>query len=333
MNMPGRTFAASASTKYRYSINGQEKDDELNENITTAMYWEYDSRTGRRWNLDPKGNVWESPYLCFGGNPIAMVDINGDIYIPSNGGQNNTTPENGQGNGGSSTRDRANVIGIKAHSALSLALSLRNLIEPSFAVPVRWVTNSSLPSGKRPDVVDELNKRVWELKPITWKEYNAYKNGKAISQILDYVAELNVTRGGGYSAGGNAYETPMVSPQLSADGRYIFTYFVPNPQSGIIYYVTTPTTQPIPVPKTQLKPKPKPIPDPVVTPVSKYTPWGVPRPVLVPVKPIAPNDGVGSPIITPSTVVTTVAILYGIWWAAKIIAAPSTGGASLLMGF
>jgi small nuclear ribonucleoprotein (snRNP)-like protein len=78
MNMPGRSFAASAATKYRYSINGQEKDSELNDNITTALYWEYDSRIGRRWNTDPVVKEYESSYLCFGGNPIAKVDFNGD---------------------------------------------------------------------------------------------------------------------------------------------------------------------------------------------------------------------------------------------------------------
>jgi hypothetical protein len=74
---PGRKFV-KGSSKYRYSINGQEKETELNENITTAEYWEYDSRIGRRWNVDPKPTVPESPYLCFKGNPILLSDINGD---------------------------------------------------------------------------------------------------------------------------------------------------------------------------------------------------------------------------------------------------------------
>jgi len=77
MVMPGRKYQ-SGTASYRYSINGQEKDKELNENITTALYWEYDSRIGKRWNLDPKQNVWESPYLTFGGNPILFSDILGD---------------------------------------------------------------------------------------------------------------------------------------------------------------------------------------------------------------------------------------------------------------
>jgi hypothetical protein len=77
---PGRKFVQGVK-KYRYSINGQEKETELNENITTAEYWEYDSRLGRRWNIDPKPKVWESPYMCFGANPISNTDPNGDDWI------------------------------------------------------------------------------------------------------------------------------------------------------------------------------------------------------------------------------------------------------------
>lgn len=76
--MPGRSYTASSS-KYRYGFNGQEKSTEIAEGLTTAMYWEYDSRIGRRWNIDPVLKVGESPYLCFSGNPILLSDPNGDV--------------------------------------------------------------------------------------------------------------------------------------------------------------------------------------------------------------------------------------------------------------
>jgi len=47
-------------------------------NITTAEYWEYDARLGRRWNIDPLRKPWQSDYLCFSNNPIWKVDPNGD---------------------------------------------------------------------------------------------------------------------------------------------------------------------------------------------------------------------------------------------------------------
>lgn len=44
----------------------------------TAEFWQYDSRTGRRWNLDPVDKPWQSRYSTFSGNPIARVDPKGD---------------------------------------------------------------------------------------------------------------------------------------------------------------------------------------------------------------------------------------------------------------
>jgi RHS repeat-associated protein len=74
MQLPGRTYS-SGNNSYRYSINGQEKEKELNENITSAEFWMYDSRIGRRWNPDP---VYQhSPYSTFGNNPISFVDPDG----------------------------------------------------------------------------------------------------------------------------------------------------------------------------------------------------------------------------------------------------------------
>lgn len=72
MAMPGRKF--SSSTGYRYTMNGQEKDEELFEGAMSAEYWEYDARTGRRWNTDPLAYELQSPYVCFNNNPIYFAD-------------------------------------------------------------------------------------------------------------------------------------------------------------------------------------------------------------------------------------------------------------------
>lgn len=42
------------------------------------MYWEYDTRLGRRWNRDHVVKPWQSPYATFSGNPIWKIDPNGD---------------------------------------------------------------------------------------------------------------------------------------------------------------------------------------------------------------------------------------------------------------
>ncbi len=67
------------SRGYRYGFNGMEKDDEVagNGNNYTAEFWQYDSRLGRRWNIDPVVKHHESPYAAFANNPIYFIDPNG----------------------------------------------------------------------------------------------------------------------------------------------------------------------------------------------------------------------------------------------------------------
>ena len=78
MQMPGRTYTATGG--HRYGFGGQMKDDEVygSGNSYTAIFWQYDPRLGRRWNLDPVSNPGESRYASFRNNPIAYNDPNGD---------------------------------------------------------------------------------------------------------------------------------------------------------------------------------------------------------------------------------------------------------------
>jgi RHS repeat-associated protein len=64
---------------YRFAFNGQEKDDEVFIGAYTAEYWEYDSRLGRRWNIDPITYPWQSSYAVFNNNPILFVDPTGAV--------------------------------------------------------------------------------------------------------------------------------------------------------------------------------------------------------------------------------------------------------------
>lgn len=81
MGMPGRTY--TSGNQYRYGFNGQEKSTEIDgsENLYTAQFWEYDSRIGRRWNLDPRLVIGISPYSTFLNNPIIFSDLLGDTTI------------------------------------------------------------------------------------------------------------------------------------------------------------------------------------------------------------------------------------------------------------
>ncbi|MDP2387571.1 MAG: hypothetical protein Q8M29_14435 [Bacteroidota bacterium] len=79
MPMPGRQFT-SANGKYRFGYNDQEKDDEVYGpgNLNAAEHWEYDTRLGRRWNIDPVVDPGVASYACFNNNPVHYSDINGD---------------------------------------------------------------------------------------------------------------------------------------------------------------------------------------------------------------------------------------------------------------
>ena len=77
--MPTRTWS-DPNSKYKYGFNTQEKDDEIagEGNINNSMNWEYDTRLGRRWNLDFIFKPSLSYYCTFHNNPIIFIDPNGD---------------------------------------------------------------------------------------------------------------------------------------------------------------------------------------------------------------------------------------------------------------
>jgi hypothetical protein len=65
---------------YRYGFNGQEKVDEIAGvgNHNSALYWEYDTRLGRRWNVDPVDQIDVSNYAVMFCDPINISDEMGD---------------------------------------------------------------------------------------------------------------------------------------------------------------------------------------------------------------------------------------------------------------
>jgi hypothetical protein len=70
--------------KYKFGIHTQEKDDEIygEGNSYTAEFWQYDSRLGKRWNIDPVFKYYESPYGSFANNPLFYTDPTGaDTFV------------------------------------------------------------------------------------------------------------------------------------------------------------------------------------------------------------------------------------------------------------
>jgi HNH endonuclease len=67
--------------RYRFGSGKQEMDNEIAGfgNMNTALFWEYDTRLGRRWNMDPEAEIPQSPYAVFNNNPILFNDVDGDV--------------------------------------------------------------------------------------------------------------------------------------------------------------------------------------------------------------------------------------------------------------
>jgi len=68
---------------YRYGFNTQEKGEEIAKGHYTAEYWEYDSRLGRRWNLDPVSQISFCEYSFLRNNPNFFIDIKSDEFDES----------------------------------------------------------------------------------------------------------------------------------------------------------------------------------------------------------------------------------------------------------
>lgn len=84
--MPHRSYASTAN--YRFGFNGQEKNNEAKGlgNSYSSDFWEFDSRIGRRWNIDPKPTTGISFYSTFSNNPILFCDPLGDTTVVGAGG-------------------------------------------------------------------------------------------------------------------------------------------------------------------------------------------------------------------------------------------------------
>jgi RHS repeat-associated protein len=67
---------------YRYGYQGSEKDDEISGvgNSYTTHFRQLDVSLARWWDVDPKANLSQSPYLSMGGSPVMYNDPFGDIF-------------------------------------------------------------------------------------------------------------------------------------------------------------------------------------------------------------------------------------------------------------
>jgi hypothetical protein len=76
--MEERQYQQGGVAEYGFGFNTQLESPEIGDGHTTAMYWEYDARIGRRWELDPVFNSSWSGYCVMRDNPIFFIDKLGD---------------------------------------------------------------------------------------------------------------------------------------------------------------------------------------------------------------------------------------------------------------
>jgi len=104
-------FPTTCTTGYRFSFNGQEKDDEV-KGTGSQLDFEfraYDPRLGRFMSVDPlfKDYPWNSPYAFAENRVIDGIDLEGLEYKEA--GKPEKVPENGVGN---TTAARDNMTSI-----------------------------------------------------------------------------------------------------------------------------------------------------------------------------------------------------------------------------
>jgi hypothetical protein len=137
--MPSREYNGSA---YDFGFNTQMESPEILAGHTMAMYWEYDGRIGRRWELDRVVKEWESGYACFSGNPLIYADPNGDsVELPSEG-NNGCVPN------GSTPKQQADPFAFavldssKKHKPLTTSL-IRGFVRNANPALDQWQINIS----------------------------------------------------------------------------------------------------------------------------------------------------------------------------------------------
>ncbi len=189
---------------YRYGFNGQEKETDItgSESHYTAEFWMYDSRLGRRWNMDPVVKSYRSNYSCFSNNPILRVDPSGNTdYINSEGVKIGDDGNLGNGRVILVT-DEATIIKIQN----SEAFDVTNLPENSyFELP---------PYADRQKIKDQVD---------GLPKYSYYEVGGQINEYVTYSLETFKTLGTGtvYTKwkDGDVVNSPKEIPSINPNNK------------------------------------------------------------------------------------------------------------------
>lgn len=205
--MPSREFTFE---DYRFGFNGQEKTDEIAGlgNHNTAMYWEYDTRLGRRWNVDPVPQIFLSDYSVLSLNPIHNIDPNGNSYSPI------FDAETGDYLGSDSEGfAKGDVLYMDRTKFLELSDGNKKTIEHKVAVENSQYTNKTLPDNS---MGIELFKKSSNI--ISQAIYKAYEKTKPLlegnSIYVERLSKGDIAR----------YDEASISPSGEWMHRVIFNF-------------------------------------------------------------------------------------------------------------
>ena len=177
----------SNEDRYHYGFNGQMKVNEITGvgNHNTAQFWEYDTRTGRRWNVDPKPDNSISLYAPYKLNPIRYADLMGDsIFVDSRGyiTRNDNTD---------------NMVFINWNNKPIQLGEIGKVIKADFIFSNLMISNMKIAKGI--------------YNPLTFKnlvrgkgEWDYKNNKKTIYGLANHTKGLNTL----FKFGGNQYDAP-----------------------------------------------------------------------------------------------------------------------------
>ncbi len=212
--IPSRSFTSGS---YRYGYNTQEKVDEIAQGHYTAPFWEYDSRTGIRWNVDPISFPWQSPYVTNNDNPIYFTD---ELGLFGKGGkkgkktQGNTCPSDKTALKHDKVPSRDVTKTTKSSTRKSITIPLerlaklvehigdgvvaggRYLAKAAISRYPQMITRNSLDSKKnnitRPSYISEddaLNSYIFGIEEDSENSHSAYpdsrKSNKRVYETLE----------------------------------------------------------------------------------------------------------------------------------------------------
>jgi RHS repeat-associated protein len=209
------SLSAGFAMSYRFGFNGQEKDNEVGQGIYTAQFWEYDSRIGRRWNLDPKTTMGYSDYSCFLDNPILNIDKLGDKPNKKEAAAMNAHVYGDKDakilTGGWKVSDKK-IDGVKlSDSETGLVSQLYERTKKNGKTEYAYVT-----AGTQQDDIKDVKADISQS-VLTSKQYDlSVKNALLIDKELTKNTELSFS---GHSLGGGE-----AASNAFATGRYAITF-------------------------------------------------------------------------------------------------------------